>query len=87
MGRGRLDGRTAIVTGGARGLGRHFAEALAGEGAGVWILDIADSAAAAEAINDGAGADNESRTSCEHFGSSFRCEKLRLPHRVAIPSE
>ena len=57
MGRGRLDGRTAIVTGGARGLGRHFAEALAGEGAGVWILDIADSAAAAEAINDGAGAD------------------------------
>jgi NAD(P)-dependent dehydrogenase (short-subunit alcohol dehydrogenase family) len=38
----RLDGRTAIVTGGAKGIGRHYAKALAGEGARVMIADIAD---------------------------------------------
>jgi NAD(P)-dependent dehydrogenase (short-subunit alcohol dehydrogenase family) len=54
---GKLDGRTAIVTGGAHGLGRHFSAALAREGATVAILDIADSDAAATAISDGAAAD------------------------------
>lgn len=38
----RLAGRTAIVTGGAKGIGRHYAKALAGEGARVMIADIAD---------------------------------------------
>ena len=39
---GRLDGRCAIVTGGARGIGRHYTAALAAEGAAVMIADIAD---------------------------------------------
>ncbi len=39
---GRLAGRTAIVTGGARGIGRHYSAALAAEGASVMIADIAD---------------------------------------------
>jgi NAD(P)-dependent dehydrogenase (short-subunit alcohol dehydrogenase family) len=47
---GRLEGKTAIVTGGAHGLGRQFAAALAGEGATVAILDIADTETAAADI-------------------------------------
>jgi len=38
----RLAGRTAIVTGAAKGIGRHYSLALAGEGARVMIADIAD---------------------------------------------
>ena len=36
----RLDGRAALVTGGAQGLGRGFAKALAGAGASVMIADL-----------------------------------------------
>jgi NAD(P)-dependent dehydrogenase (short-subunit alcohol dehydrogenase family) len=39
---GRLDNRVAIVTGGAKGIGRHYSFALAAEGARVMIADIAD---------------------------------------------
>jgi len=46
----RLDGRSAIVTGGAKGIGRHYAQALAAEGAEVMIADIADGAALAAEI-------------------------------------
>ena len=38
----RLDGCVAIVTGGAKGIGRYYARALAAEGARVMIGDIAD---------------------------------------------
>ena len=38
----RLSGRAAILTGGAKGIGRHYARALAAEGARVMIADIAD---------------------------------------------
>ena len=41
---GRVDGKVAIVTGGAKGLGAVYSEALAGEGARVVIADIADGA-------------------------------------------
>jgi NAD(P)-dependent dehydrogenase (short-subunit alcohol dehydrogenase family) len=51
---GKLDDQTAIVTGGAHGLGRTFAAALAREGASVAILDIADSEAAASGIGGAA---------------------------------
>ncbi len=38
----RLDGRIAIVTGGAVGIGAHYSKALAAEGARVMIADIVD---------------------------------------------
>jgi NAD(P)-dependent dehydrogenase (short-subunit alcohol dehydrogenase family) len=40
----KLAGRSAIVTGGARGIGRHYCSALAAEGADVMIADVADGA-------------------------------------------
>jgi NAD(P)-dependent dehydrogenase (short-subunit alcohol dehydrogenase family) len=39
---GRLDDRVAIVTGCAKGIGRHYVRALAAEGARLMIADIAD---------------------------------------------
>ncbi len=38
----RLQGKVAIVTGGAKGIGRHYSLALAASGARVMIADIAD---------------------------------------------
>lgn len=42
----KLDGRRALVTGGASGIGLACVEALAEMGAQVWIADLADSAVA-----------------------------------------
>jgi len=48
---GKLEGRVAIVTGGAQGIGRAIVDKLAEEGAGVVVADIdrdkAEAAAAA----------------------------------------
>jgi NAD(P)-dependent dehydrogenase (short-subunit alcohol dehydrogenase family) len=38
----RLDNRVALLTGGAKGIGVHYARALAGNGARLMIADIAD---------------------------------------------
>lgn len=46
----QLDGRVAIVTGGAKSIGESFARALAGEGAAVAIADIADGAEVAQSL-------------------------------------
>ena len=51
--RGSLDGKVAIVTGAARGLGREYAIKLAAEGASVVVGDIrdcGDTVASAEAV-------------------------------------
>jgi len=40
----RLDGKAALVTGAARGIGAAIAEALAGSGAAVLVTDVADDA-------------------------------------------
>ena len=54
----RLAGRTAIVTGGAKGIGRHYSQALAADGARVMIADIADGSALAEEIAAAHGANS-----------------------------
>ena len=55
---GRLSGRTAIVTGGAKGIGRHYSVALAREGARVMIADIADGSELAAGIAKTHGANS-----------------------------
>jgi NAD(P)-dependent dehydrogenase (short-subunit alcohol dehydrogenase family) len=54
----RLAGRIAIVTGGAKGIGRHYSQVLAAEGARVMIADIADGNALADEIVGRHGADS-----------------------------
>ena len=54
----RLQGKTAIVTGGAKGIGRHYSQALAAEGARVMIADIADGKQLAEEIAGRHGANS-----------------------------
>ena len=46
----RLDGRVAILTGGAKGIGRHYAQRLAAEGARLMITDVADGKDLAEEL-------------------------------------
>ena len=46
----RLDGRVALLTGGAKGIGRHYAHRLAAEGSRLMIADIADGKELAEEI-------------------------------------
>ena len=53
---GRIEGKVAIVTGGARGLGRGIAAVLAEEGADIAIADVkADEAVATVAVVEEAG--------------------------------
>jgi NAD(P)-dependent dehydrogenase (short-subunit alcohol dehydrogenase family) len=58
----RLDGRVAVLTGGAKGIGRHYAGALAREGARLMIADIADGAEVAAEIAREHGANSVAST-------------------------
>jgi NAD(P)-dependent dehydrogenase (short-subunit alcohol dehydrogenase family) len=67
----RLDGRVAILTGGAKGIGRHYARVLAAEGARLMIADIAEGKdiAAALAREHGANSVESSMTDVSDEGA------------------
>lgn len=48
-----LDGRTALVTGGSRGLGLAMARGLAGAGARIMLADVLDTEDAERELRDG----------------------------------
>ena len=61
----RLAGKVAIVTGGAKGIGRHYSQALAAEGARVMIADIADGKALVDEIAGRSGPDSVASAKCD----------------------
>jgi NAD(P)-dependent dehydrogenase (short-subunit alcohol dehydrogenase family) len=52
---GRLDNKTAVITGAAQGIGALMAKAMADEGANVLITDVQDTAEAVKSITDAGG--------------------------------
>lgn len=52
---GRLEGKVAVITGAAQGIGALMAKAMADEGAKVLVTDVQDTADAVKAITDAGG--------------------------------
>lgn len=52
---GRLDGKTAVITGAGRGIGSVMAKHMASEGANVVVSDVLDTADTVAAIKDAGG--------------------------------
>ena len=52
---GRLDNKSAVITGAAQGIGALMAKAMADEGAKVLVTDVQDTDAAVKAITDAGG--------------------------------
>ena len=65
---GRFDGKTAIVTGAAQGIGKAIAARLAGDGARVVVADINEAGAKTVAEDD---RQRRLRRALRHFGRRF----------------
>jgi Dehydrogenases with different specificities (related to short-chain alcohol dehydrogenases) len=72
---GRHDGRIAVVTGGAGGIGRAYALRLAGEGAAVALLDRADAADVVAEVAQGGGTAIAVRTDLTDAASIVAAQK------------
>ncbi len=75
----RLDGRVAVVTGAAHGIGAAVAEALAEQGCALALVDVDDGGLQAEARRLEAITD---RVSCHRVDVSRRSEMVLLPQAV-----
>ena len=80
----QLEGKVAVVTGGGRGLGRAYCEALAREGAAVVAADIRDTAETVDAIGKtngrvtGIALDAAEMASCETMAKHAVAEFGRI---------
>ena len=52
---GRLDGKTAVITGAGRGIGAVMAKRMAVEGANVMVTDVLDTSGTVKSITDAGG--------------------------------
>jgi NAD(P)-dependent dehydrogenase (short-subunit alcohol dehydrogenase family) len=69
---GRLDDRVAIVTGGAKGIGRYYSRAIAAEGARLMIADIVDGTEVADEI------------ARQHGAKSVACAQTDVSDEAAV---
>lgn len=72
---GRHDGRVAVITGGAGGIGRAYALRLAREGAAVAVLDRADAADVVAQVEQGGGTAISVRTDLTDAASVVAAQK------------
>ena len=87
----RLAGRTAIVTGGASGIGFSFAERFVAEGAKVVIADVRGAGAAAESLGGkdtcmGIEADVASEDSVRRMIDATLAQFGQLDILISVPS-
>ena len=83
----RLDGKLAVVTGAARGIGKASALALARAGAEVTLLDVLDTSESAQAVSAAGGWSSEIRVDVsdrESVGRAIEMAEQRGPIDVLV---
>jgi NAD(P)-dependent dehydrogenase (short-subunit alcohol dehydrogenase family) len=82
----RLDGKTAIITGAARGIGRACSEAFAAEGADLVLVDIARNLAGVPYELGSRCQLDHTASLCEKYGSGVIAVETDVRHRAAVAS-
>lgn len=81
----RFDGRTAIVTGGARGIGKEYCKLLAARGANVIVNDFGGSLAGDK---KNSGQQSVAQEVAQEIGEKFATRENRvIPHSGSVGSE